>query len=616
VDVFSPEQLDISAVGLLSWRAVILENVSAARIGPKGMEALKDFVVERGGGLMMTGGKASYGVGGYHLTPIDELLPVSMELRQEHRKQGVAMVLVLDRSGSMGVTVAGGMTKMDLANNGSAAAIELLSPMDAVGVIAVDSTDHTIQELVPVNDIAALVRRVKTIQSMGGGIYTYTGLLAAAHMLEDAEHVNKHIILFADAADAEEPDGVPELLDAFRERGTTVSVIALGTESDSDAEFLMDVADLGEGEIYFTTDATELPRLFAQDTMMVARSSFIEEPVSVSLLPDLFGLGEIESEGFPELEGYNLNYIKPKAITGALAKDEYNAPIFSYWYQGIGRSAAYCGQVGGTHGANITRWPGFSSFFVTLARWLVGQEVPTELFASVRRDGSMAVISVEVDPEAELPPDTSNLVTRIRQPDGKYTEHILERVSENRYEARIQLQEAGVTLGTLRLADGRFENLPPIVLPYSPEFERQEDPQAGERQLRELARMTGGEVAPAAHTLFRGERQAKAFRVISRELMLAALLLLLFEIAARRLALWGSLARFFKRSTPALTSAAGAPDQKAAKLPDARKKPAPMPKNRGPKPSDKGMPTRKTKSGDVTSALDVARRKAGRKLDR
>lgn len=614
VDVMAPEDLRLTPTRLLSWRAVILENISAARLGAAGMQALEDFVIERGGGLLMTGGKASFGLGGYHLTPIDELLPVSMELRQEHRKQGVALVLVLDRSGSMSLPVAGGMTKMDLANSGSAAAIELLSGIDSVGVIAVDSTDHTIQELTPVEDVGSLVQRVRTIESMGGGIFTYTGLLAAANMLERAEHVNRHIILFADASDAEEPEGVPELLDALRARGTTVSVIALGSELDSDAEFLMDIADLGEGEIYFTTEAEELPRLFAQDTLMVARSSFIEESVGVRLLPDLFGLGEIEAEGFPSIEGYNLNYLKPRAIAGALTTDEYTAPLFSYAYQGIGRSAAYCGQVGGSFGGNITAWPGFASFFVTLARWLVGQEQPSELFASVQRQGTQAVISLELDPEAELPPDTSDLRARLRHPDGTYSEHLLERVSDLRYEARVSLEQAGVTLGTLRLAAGRFENLAPIVLPYSPEFERQVEPEAGERLLRELARMTAGEVSPAGHTLFRGERRAKVYRVISRELMLLALCLFLFEIAARRLALWGSLGRWPRRPDQRSGMREAPAPAKRATTPADQPEPAPRPSS--PPVPGSGMPTRAARTGDVGSALEEARRRAGRKLDR
>ena len=74
---------------------------------------------------MMAGGKHSFGAGGYFESGVDELLPISMELKNEHRKLAVAMAIVMDRSGSMsaGVAGAGGgaggrpMTKMDLGPN-------------------------------------------------------------------------------------------------------------------------------------------------------------------------------------------------------------------------------------------------------------------------------------------------------------------------------------------------------------------------------------------------------------------------------------------------------------------------------------------------------------------
>ena len=61
-----------------------------------------------------------------------------------------------------------------LANDGAAAAIELLSPIDSVGVIAVDSAPHTIQELTRVGDgnKAEIQSTVRRIRSMGGGIFT------------------------------------------------------------------------------------------------------------------------------------------------------------------------------------------------------------------------------------------------------------------------------------------------------------------------------------------------------------------------------------------------------------------------------------------------------------
>ena len=542
VDVRTPEQAPLDRLGLTGYRAVILENVAAERIG-RGMHALHEFVTERGGGLMLTGGRASFGIGGYHLSPIDELLPVSMEMRQEHRKQSIALGIVMDRSGSMGANVGGGLTKMDLANLGAASAIDLLSPMDSVAVIAVDDQPHLVQDLTKVEDPGAITERVRRTVSMGGGIFVFNGLQAVGQILRDAPQQNRHVILFSDAADSEQQENVPQLLSEFRQLGITVSVIALGTPTDSDAQFLRETAQRGQGDVYFTTDPQELPRLFAQDTLTAARSTFVEEGTSTRVLPDLFGLGEVMSGGFPDVDGYNLTYLRNEGVAGVITADEYAAPLFAFSHQGLGRSAVYTGQIGGLFGAKLPDWPGFAPFFVTAARWLVGQEEPEDLFPSVRREGAQAVVSVEIDPAAETPPDTGFLEARMSMPDGELEDVLLERVDQFRYEARVPLAREGIVLGTVRLGEERFVRLPPVALPYSPEFERATDPDAGERLLRRLTEASGGAVVASSDELFRGPRVGDSWRSLSRELALLALLLALVEIAGRRLQLWGSFAR-------------------------------------------------------------------------
>ena len=48
---------------------------------------------------------------------------------------------------------------------------------------------------------------------MGGGIFTYTALVTAARMVQESEKGTRHIVLFADAADAEEPGDYQRLLE-------------------------------------------------------------------------------------------------------------------------------------------------------------------------------------------------------------------------------------------------------------------------------------------------------------------------------------------------------------------------------------------------------------------
>ncbi|HVS09680.1 MAG TPA: VWA domain-containing protein [Planctomycetota bacterium] len=617
-----PESARLEALALSGYRAVVLENVAASRLGA-GLEALRGFVLEQGGGLLVTGGRASFGLGGYHLSPVDELLAVSMEMRQEHRKLGVALAIAMDRSGSMAAEVRPGLQKMDLANLGASAAIELLAPIDSVGVIAVDSSSHVIQELTPARDIEELVSRVRSIESMGGGIFVYTALLAAGRMLEGAEQKNRHIVLFSDAADSEEQERCPELVEQLGRMGTTLSVIALGTRADTDARFLEELARLGQGEIYFTNDPSELPRLFAQDTLTMSRATFVEEPAAASVTGDLYGLGELPSElgegGFPAIAGYNLTFLRQGGIAGVVTADEHRAPLFAFAYRGLGRTAVYTGQVGGTHGSQIVGWSGFSGFFVTALRWLAGQEEPTDVFASVRREGREAVVSVELDPAAGTSAGSQGFTARIAAPEREPLELPLERVGAQRYEARFPLERSGIALGTLKLADGRFLSLPPVALPYSPEFERPPDPQAGERLLRRIARESGGEVAGAAGALFRGERHSRAWRPVTRELILAALLVMLVEIAFRRLQLWGALAR-----VPAKARALGARLRRAPPLepetvpsmpasapaqPPVESEPQHQPERASPPVSQPAKPS-------LGTALERARRAARRELER
>jgi hypothetical protein len=136
----TPAQCKWSLEELSQFSSVILENVPAGQIGMSGMETLASWVEETGSGLAMTGGQKSYGPGGYFKSPLERVMPISMEMRREHRKLSVAVVVALDRSGSMSMPAGGGRIKMDLADLGTVQVLDLLSPMDEFGVKSFRST--------------------------------------------------------------------------------------------------------------------------------------------------------------------------------------------------------------------------------------------------------------------------------------------------------------------------------------------------------------------------------------------------------------------------------------------------------------------------------------------
>ena len=101
LDVRGARGLPDSLRGLLAFDAIMLADIPATSIQPKQMQWLKQYVSDFGGGLIMTGSENSFGLGGYFKTPVEEVLPLVSRFEKEKQKPSLAMVLVIDKSGSM-----------------------------------------------------------------------------------------------------------------------------------------------------------------------------------------------------------------------------------------------------------------------------------------------------------------------------------------------------------------------------------------------------------------------------------------------------------------------------------------------------------------------------------
>ncbi|MFC1588557.1 VWA domain-containing protein, partial [Planctomycetota bacterium] len=543
VELAGENQNVFSAAKLDGCGVVILENVPADAIGYNGMAVLKQYVEKMGGGLLLTGGKRSFGVGGYHNSVLDPVLPVTMEIREEQRKFQVAIAVALDRSGSMSMPVSGGRTKMDLANLGTAAVIEMLSPMDEISVIAVDSRAHII---VPMQKIGkkseSIQSKTKKIQSMGGGIFTYTALLAAMDQVRRSATNSRHVVIFADAADAEEPGNYKGLLKKANAIGVTVSVIGLGTKSDCDAKFLMDVAKRGNGRCFFTVNPKELPRLFTQDTMSVVRSSFIEEATNGSWLSaNLSLLGESYSGSFPTVGGYNLCYLQKDASMGAVTVDEYNAPIFAYWFHGLGRAAAMTVEVDGKFTGQFASWQKYPSFFDTLTRWLLGEQTPEGMSVQIEPHGTDVLVRLELDPQKirELQVDQAKLRIVKSGLESSVSAAIqMTWEDDHTLVGHFQADQSGNYLPLVDIGKRRFIKAAPFILPYSPEFVSWEGELSPKEVLSRLSYLTGGQERYSMVDIFAGVQTAKSFHSLAVLLGCLAMLLFVGEVLYRRLDLW------------------------------------------------------------------------------
>ncbi|MGI8603549.1 MAG: VWA domain-containing protein [Verrucomicrobiales bacterium] len=457
---------------LAGAKAVILNNVPAFDLPNDFLNSLSFYVREQGGSLMMTGGRQSFGAGGYFESPVDSLLPVSMEMKIEHRKLSVAMAIVMDRSGSMGMNVAPGMQKMDLANEGAANAIRYLGAEDLITVYAVDSEAH---EMVPLQKVGAnrekMAGAVRRIQSMGGGIFVYEGLKAAWEALRKSDFGQRHIILFSDAADSEQPGAYIALLDEITANGGTVSVIALGTRADADANLLEDIATRGKGRLFFTDKAAELPSIFSQETVAVARSAFIIEFTGAKGAGGWFEISAQPMDWLAGVDGYNLSYAREWASQALIATDEYAAPLVAFGQRGLGRTAAVSFALGGEHSQSVRAWPKYGDFLQTLTRWLMGDEAPPGL--GLRHNLRGTTLDLDLLYDAAWEQKLSEKAPRILIASGPRADTTREltwrRMAPGHFHAEVELSEGELVRGAVQVGPHAL-TLGPILVGTSAEW--------------------------------------------------------------------------------------------------------------------------------------------------
>ena len=78
---------------LVDFDLVVLDNVSGFDLSVQTMEVLERYVRDTGGRLLMLGGDASYGAGGYYGTPIERVLPVDMDVPTEVKIPSLAVII-------------------------------------------------------------------------------------------------------------------------------------------------------------------------------------------------------------------------------------------------------------------------------------------------------------------------------------------------------------------------------------------------------------------------------------------------------------------------------------------------------------------------------------------
>lgn len=536
VDRVTPEDLSNNLPELSNYASIILVNVNAAQLSPHKMENLQSYVRDLGGGLVVVGGPESYGMGGYFKTPLEETLPVDMQIKDQERFPSVSIVIVIDRSGSMGASE-GGTTKIQLAAEGAVRVVQLLNDFDEITVIPVDTEPYNPIGPMSVSQRAEAINLIREISSGGGGIYVRTGIAAAADALSTSTNQVKHIILLSDGSDSEEQEGTAELIKALTAENVTVSVVSIGEGPDT--PWLEEMAKLGNGRFHLTDQAANLPQIFTQETTAIQRTYLIEErffPTLVTSSPILAGITAV-----PPLYGYVGT--SPKDTAQVILNSDKGDPVLAAWQYGLGRSVAWTSDASGRWGREWVTWPGFPSFWAQAVRWTISQGRESSVETVVDFSGEQAKLIVDTRDLNGRFLNNLDMTVNVVAPDGTVQNLHLPQVAPGRYEGEFLPSKEGAYLirvaGTSADSEIAVGQTSGWVLGYSPEYRHIE---ASPQTLALLAEATKGrdlvteqgEQAPLAVFTHDLPNQSTT-RPIWPFLLLTAVLLWPFDIALRRL---------------------------------------------------------------------------------
>ncbi len=520
VEVTAAEKLPATAEKLDAYDAVIISDVDKRNLTDAQMGAIATYVRDLGGGFLMIGGENTYGKDGYTDSTIEEILPVTFETDKE--RDSVAMVVVLDRSGSM----AG--SKMDLAKEATKAPLNLLKEDDYFGVLTFDYNYQWALKLEQAKNKDEMRETISRIVATGN-TNIYPALREAYEQLMQTPGETKHIILLSDGqTPAEDFKG---LATEMVKNKITVSTVAVTAASDR--VLMENIANWGGGRAYYVDNPQNVPQIFQDETELAAGKSLHEEnfkPVVKKMVDAFKG---IDFNTAPELLGYVAT--KPKATGELILETPGDKPLLARWQYALGKSAIFTSDAKDRWAAEWLKWKSYSKFWAQLVRETMRRRDNDEFDLQVERDGDDALVTINaVDKNGQFR-NALHPQLRVLSPSQTASTVDVQQVGPGSYETRVPLAQDGTYVFR---AMGDVTGVPSRTLEYSYPDEYHFYPTDFAR-LRTISSETGGVYQPAGPEIF--DPQGETVPVHSRLwpwLTALALLLYVGDVFLRRLRLF------------------------------------------------------------------------------
>ncbi len=514
------------------YDTILFNDLNASYVNPRQQKLIQSAVRDTGVGFAMVGGEDSFLPGGWYGTPVAEVLPVDLNIRQRKTFPSTTILIICDTSGSMGM-IEDGLPKVRLAAKAAEQTVKMMSSVDKVGVVA--STDG-IEYVAPIQTLSnkdSVIAQIQKLGVGGGGIYCLPSMqFAQKELMLDNSKV-RHLILLGDGSDCDSQEGCLAVAAFMRSNKITTTCVSIGLGPHS--PFLKALAAVGGGRYYLATKASQLPAIFTQDAAVMSRSA-IEEGTFVpkTMMGDEVLRG-IDPGSIPPLFGYCLADTRPLTRVGMRThKDD---PLLATWQYGLGSSLAFTSDAKARWAARWVEWGGFGKFWGQAIRSIARRVTSNTYEMVTNQSGGKGEVTITArDPQGN-PLNTLPKEVRVALPDGSFRALVFAQTGPGEFRGNFNASEVGSYIVTVAEngVEGSKVSTSGFSVAYPPEYRSY---RSNEPLLTEISSISKGEkLKDPSQSVRLALNPGFSIQELWMFFVLFAAILLPIDIAARRIAL-------------------------------------------------------------------------------
>jgi uncharacterized membrane protein/Mg-chelatase subunit ChlD len=544
VEIKTPEELGtFGLLQMMDYATIMLANVPAASFTEQQQRELAIYVRDLGSGLVMLGGDESFGAGGWIGSPVEEVMPVTFEIKHKRVIPKGALVVIMHSC----EIARGNYWGREMAKK----SVDTVSSQDLVGVLAYSYSppgENWEVPLAPATNKAAIKARLDRMQI--GDMPDFSRCMEMAYNEltrgTGRDAAQRHVIVLSDG-DPSPPSQA--LLTKYADAKITVSTIALGWGMHVMEAPMRRIAEQTGGRYYAARNPRQLPQIFSKESQVVRRPLIVDEPFPPRIVygdSDLL-LGSLTTrDALPPLGGMVLTSAKPHPnvlMPIIRATDDGDDPVLAHWQYGLGKAIAFTSGYWPVWGRDWMPWEKFAKFWAQTVRWSMRQDAPANFDVATHIEAGRGRIAIDALDLSAGYLNNLQLRAKLIDPSSEAVDIPFHQKGPGSYEAEFPAERYGQYLASVQVFDnGRYLGTvrTGLSVPFSPEYR---DLATNEALLRQLADTTGGRWL---------DSEAQAANVFSHDLppaiarkpiwdwVLAWLVLPLFllDVAVRRLASW------------------------------------------------------------------------------